>query len=88
MNSAHNIRSAAKNQDSNATEETTTQPMMPQPPAGSSRTKELRSHQGITIKWSLDSATRRRIDMRPAAADGAAAPVTSTTPAGAGGASC
>lgn len=48
--------------------------MIQQQPVGSSRIKELRSHLGITIKWSLDSASRRRIGLPPAAAPGAVAP--------------
>jgi hypothetical protein len=64
MNSPHNMRSAASHQDSNAPETTTTEPTIQQPPAGSSRTQELRSHQCITIKWSLDSDSRRRIGWR------------------------
>jgi len=74
MNSPQNTRAAANRQDSNAPEATMTQPTIQQQPAGSSTTKELRSHPGITIKWSLDSASRRRIGLPPAAANGAAAP--------------
>jgi hypothetical protein len=61
MNNPHNTRAAADSHDSNAPKATTTQPTIQQPPAGSSKTQELRSHQGITIKWSLDSDSRRRI---------------------------
>ncbi|WP_406048300.1 hypothetical protein [Kribbella sp. NBC_00889] len=51
-----------------------TEPTIQQSPAGSSKTKELRSHPCITIKWSLNSASRRRIGLPPTAAVGAAAP--------------
>ncbi|MEV4260571.1 hypothetical protein [Kribbella sp. NPDC049584] len=83
--SIHSTKSATSNQFSNrraAIAMKPTQPMsdltIQQQPAGSSETKrkneELRSHLGITIKWSLDSASRRRIGLPPAAA-GALAPV-------------
>jgi hypothetical protein len=84
MNSQTTTRSAASHQDCNAPEQTTTQPTIQQPPAGSSTTKELRSHQGITIKWSLDSASRRRIGLPLVAAISAVAPLI----AGVGSGSC
>ncbi len=84
MNNPHNTRSAASHHGSNTPEATMTQPTIQQPPAGSSKTKELRSHQCITIKWSLDSDSRRRIGLPPMAAAGAGAlPL-----AEAGGGSC
>ncbi|MDX3003247.1 hypothetical protein PWY87_16270 [Kribbella solani] len=51
-------------------------PTLQQQPVGSSRSKELGLHLGITIKWSLDSASRRRIGLPPSAAVGAVAPVS------------
>lgn len=93
--SIHSTNSVTRNQHSNRLAATVTKPTQPmsnltiqQQPEGSSRIKELRSHQGITIKWSLDSASRRRIGMPSASADGAAAPVASTASAGVGVASC
>ena len=84
MNKPHNTRSAANSQDSNAPVATMTQATIQLQPAGSSKTKELRSHQGITIKWSLDSVCRRSVDVPPEAAAGTVAPRT----AEAGGGSC
>jgi hypothetical protein len=75
MTNTNSTRSAGSHQDTNAPEATMNQPTNQQQPAGSSKTKELRSHLGITIKWSLDSASRRRIGLPPAAAVGAVAPV-------------
>lgn len=53
-------RSAASYQDSNGSAATMSQPTIQQPPAGKCKTKELRSHLCITIKWSRRSASRRR----------------------------
>ena len=72
MNNPHNTRSAANSQDSNAHERTITQPTIQQQPAGSSKTKELRSHPGITIKWSLDSVCCQSADAPRGARLGAA----------------
>jgi hypothetical protein len=84
MSKPKTTNSATSSHDSNAPAATMTDPTIQQQPAGSSKTKELRSHQGITIKWSLDSASRRRIGLPPLAAIGAAArPV-----AGVGSGSC
>ncbi|WP_132154894.1 hypothetical protein [Kribbella antiqua] len=84
MTNTEKTRSAASNHDSDAAAASMTQPTIQQQPAGSSKTKELRSHPGITIKWSLDPASRRRIGLPPAAAIGAVAPVAARF----GGASC
>ncbi|MGW1344683.1 hypothetical protein ACWCOV_26820 [Kribbella sp. NPDC002412] len=84
MTNTEKTRSAASSQDSNAPEVTTTEPTIQQPIAGSSKTKELSTHPCITIKWSLDSASRRRIGTPPPAAGGAAAAVAARV----GGASC
>jgi hypothetical protein len=77
MTNTEKTQSAASNHDSNASEATMTQPTIQQPPAGSRTTKELRSHPGITIKWSIDSDSLRRIGMPPSAVVGAGAPVAS-----------
>jgi hypothetical protein len=73
MTNTNTTRSAGSHQDTNAPAATMNQPTIQQPPAHSSKTKELRSHPGITIKWSLDSALRRRIGLPPVAAVGAVA---------------
>jgi hypothetical protein len=52
--------------------------------AAADRIKDLDTHPGITIKWSLDSASRRQIGLLPAAAVGAVA----SRVAGVGGGSC
>jgi hypothetical protein len=74
MNNHSNHRAVASTQGSNAPIATIAKPTIQQQPAGSSRIKELRSHPGITIKWSLDSASPRRIGLPLTAAVGAAAP--------------
>ncbi|MEU8226167.1 hypothetical protein [Kribbella sp. NPDC048915] len=80
--SIHSTNPDVTKKHSNRLAATKTQPMqqssdlmIQQQPAGSSRIKELRSHLGITIKWSLDSASRRRIGLPSAAAVDAVAPV-------------
>ena len=84
MTNTATTRTAANHQDTNGPEATKNQTTIQQQPAGSSKTKELRSHLGITIKWSLDSDSRRRIGLPPMAAAGAGAlPL-----AEAGGGSC
>ncbi|TCN36855.1 hypothetical protein EV644_11219 [Kribbella orskensis] len=83
MNSP-NTQAAVSNQHSNVTHEITQHTTNQQTPTDSHRTKELRSHPGITIKWSLDSASRRRIGLPPAAAIGAVAPVAARV----GGGTC
>jgi len=86
--STHSRNSAISSQDSYGPEVSIMQPTsdltIQQQPVGSSRIKELRSHQCIKIKWSLDSDSRRRIGLPPVAAVGAVAPGT----AAAGGGSC
>ena len=84
MNNPHNIRSAASHQDSNTPETIASQTTIQQQPAGSSETKDFDTHPCITIKWSRDSASLRRIGLPPEAAVGAVAPVV----AGVGGGSC
>jgi hypothetical protein len=80
--SIHNTNSATRNQHSDQLAAIVMKPTqltsdltIQQQPAGSSRIKELRSHLCITIKWSLDSASRRRIGLPPAAVVGAIAPM-------------
>ncbi|GAB2635333.1 hypothetical protein [Kribbella swartbergensis] len=75
-------------QNSNEPAATMTKPTIQQQPAGSSKNQELRSHQGITIKWSLDSASCRRIGLPPASAVGTGAPVAAVAIERAGGGSC
>lgn len=84
MNSPRTTRSVVISQVSNASDVTTTEPTIQQPPAGSSKTKDLNTHPCITIKWSFDSASRGRIGLPPAATVGAAAAAVT----GVGGASC
>jgi hypothetical protein len=84
MSNPESTNSATTSEDSNGPAATMTDPTIQQHPAGSSKNQELRSHPCITIKWSLDSASRRRIGLPPAAAVGAAAPGV----AGVGGGSC
>ncbi|WP_406051323.1 hypothetical protein [Kribbella sp. NBC_00889] len=74
MNTQHK-NPATSRQHTNEPAATITKPTIQQPPAGSNKTKELRSHLGITIKWSVDSASRRRIGLPPAAGGGAGAQV-------------
>lgn len=75
----HDTNPATRNQHRNRLAATMTQPTsnltIQQQPAGSDRIKEPRSHLGITIKWSLDSASRRRIGLPRSAVVGTAAPV-------------
>ncbi|WP_350280472.1 hypothetical protein [Kribbella sp. HUAS MG21] len=89
--SIHSTNPETRNQHGNRLAATVMKPiqqssdlMIQQQPGGSSRIKELRSHQGITIKWSLDSASRRRIGLPPLAAVGAVALLI----AGVGSGSC
>jgi len=79
MTNTSTTRTAANHQDTDGPEATKNQTTIQQLPAGSSKTKELRSHQGITIKWSLDSASRRRIGWPPVAGGLAVAPVARRT---------
>ena len=83
MNTQHK-NSATSRQHTNEPTATMTEPTIQQQPAGSSETKELRSHQCITIKWSLDSDCRRSVDVPPVAAVG----VVASGSAEAGGGSC
>lgn len=54
--------------DSNHTAAASTENPIEQPSAANSKTKNSDTHQGITIKWSLDSASRRRFGLPPVAA--------------------
>jgi hypothetical protein len=83
MNNTQNTRSAISSQAANMTAATTTHTTTETTQADNPRTKEVRSHHCITIKWSLDSASRR-VGLPPVAATAAVAAVRP----GAGGGSC
>jgi hypothetical protein len=84
MNRTQNTPEAARSHDTQAAEQaaaarqqTTDETTIDHPSAETFRMKNFDTHPGITIKWSLDSASRRRIGLPPAAAV-----------AGVGGGSC
>ncbi|GAA3144678.1 hypothetical protein JOF29_005704 [Kribbella aluminosa] len=92
MNRTQNTPEAASSHDTQAAEQaaaashqTTDETTIDHPSAETFRMKNLDTHPCITIKWSLDSASRRRIGLPLAVA--VAAP-GATGAQGAGGASC
>jgi hypothetical protein len=82
MKNPSNNRSAVNSQVSQPSEEAMSANPIDHPSAETFRMKNFDTHHCITIKWSRDSASRRRFGLPPSAATGVAAAFVRPVPAG------
>lgn len=68
MTKPNSNRPASTQNVSDHTAASSTRNPIKQPTAANSKTKNFDTHPGITIKWSLDSASRRQVGLPLAAA--------------------
>jgi len=74
MTKPNSNRSTHTRHVSDQTSAPSTRTPINQSSAANGKTKNLDAHPCITIKWSLDSASRRRVGLPPVAASGPAGP--------------